>query len=324
MAQHIKSALSDLNLLPQYACQSPAIRQRRYAQHGYNTSLIQNAPNLAHQYTDSTDSISVQPRHSALTCRPSNQSTLSQCESNYDPLALDPLAHSNKFVEISSPSNQSNQSLYDAVPDYVKATPFYGGQMQPDEEDVLFHEEKLDPAYSESAQCLSIRPFIDHQPSLSTQHIPLPAPHKPSQSATHEYWQPLIEENVESAPQEPVNPYMPKRKEQIEQTTKQHLYTMRAHFEDNLLSVEVHDAMQDRSWRNEFNRQDFPQFDILAIAKILVDAINSMSVDSGKNKIIVDAFEPISILEYGHWAYLTVNGAQIDDVQIPTFALRPV
>eukprot|EP00483_Globobulimina_turgida_P005236 UN05246 len=93
---------------------------------------------------------------------------------------------------------------------------------------------------------------------------------------------------------------------------------MSAHFENNILLIEVYDSIQGNKYRNEFAQNDFPLYAIYDVAKILVDAINSSKAGRHSHAISVNGFKPISISEYGQWCYLTVNGTQI-----PSFALRP-
>ncbi len=91
----------------------------------------------------------------------------------------------------------------------------------------------------------------------------------------------------------------------VKHSTVAHMYTMTAHFEMNILIVEVYDSIQGNRFRNEFVQRDFTMYPIFDVAKILVDAINS--TQSNKNTISINGFKPISISEYGKWCYLTVN-----------------
>eukprot|EP01084_Bolivina_argentea_P216337 367566_1 len=114
------------------------------------------------------------------------------------------------------------------------------------------------------------------------------------------------------------NPYRPKTQQEVQTVEKRHIYNISAHFDKDVLCIEVFDAIQRTQFRNEFNQSCFPHMNVRNVAKELIDAVNLLCVGKHDNNVSDNESHPINIYEYNHWCYLTVNGTKL-----PSFALRP-
>eukprot|EP01084_Bolivina_argentea_P032317 59790_1 len=257
-----------------------------------NTATIEHAnsqPKLFRKYSQRTKEQYIPPNNQSI---PYNNQQIPQFTPQYN---NHPYSHPQLYNQANTPNNHS-QFTYNSSECGQQFTSFGIPQQRPHSEPILKHTQTEPNIFqptdiTQRSQTEPVQFTNNNNNNISYSH--------PQYNKHHKY-----------------NKYMPKATDEIRHSTVAHMYTMTAHFEMNILIVEVYDSIQGNRFRNEFVQRDFTMYPIFDVAKILVDGINS--TQSNKNTISINGFKPISISEYGKWCYLTVNGTQI-----PSFALRP-
>ena len=107
-----------------------------------------------------------------------------------------------------------------------------------------------------------------------------------------------------------MNQYMPKAHQELSDTRKAHVYSIRGTLDQGIFTVYVYDQMTKNEFEQKFNQQNFPNMKLFDIAKAVVDAINSTMNGSGSPSI--------TCREWNGMAFVTVLGGEI-----PTLALPP-